>query len=399
MTILEQYQKAAPLFFDAQHPEKFAIRRHSLDYFNETGLPTRQFDDWKYSDLSGFALDTFQLVQTFNQTISLDNLALIESLLMNPQSSQQWVFYNGQAIQKFSPNLFLKPTFLAKEGHSAFNAMLFKNGLQALNQAFYHPGADLVLPQKSVIHDPIYIVHIIDAKTVPLMGHPQNNIVVEENCQATLIEVVINRGENTAFSNTVTHITLGKNARLSHFFLQRSQSSSTQIAHIQVEQAEESCYRGTAITLGGALNRASFDINLNGTQAKCEFQALALANQNTQMDLHLTVNHHQPHCESRTLTRGVVKDRAKASFTGKIVVHKNADNTMASLQNKNMLLSRHATANTRPQLEIYHHNIQCSHGATVGQIDPEALFYLQSRGLPKVEAEQLLMNSFIAPIL
>ncbi len=409
MTIIEKYQKAAPLFFDAHNPQKLQARRHALDHFNEMGLPTRHIDDWKYTDLSRFALDTFHPVQTLNKTVSLDNPESIHPLLIDPKSSKQWVFYNGQALKEFSPTLFLMDKFnasnsetrasLAPKHNLPMSTMFFKNGLQALNQAFHHNGAYLVLPKKSVIHDPIYIVHVIDSETVPLMGHPQNSILVEENCHATLIEIVINRGKKAAFTNTVTNIKLAKNATLSHLFLQRSDSPSTQIAHIHVEAAEESCYRGTNITLGGSVNRTSFEIDLNGMHSECEFQSLELASQHAQMDVHLTVNHHQPHCESRTLTRGVIKDHAKASFTGKIVVHKNAHQTIASLENKNMRLSMNADANTRPQLEIYNHDIQCSHGATVGHIDPDALFYLQSRGVTKDEAEQLLINSFIYPSL
>jgi Fe-S cluster assembly protein SufD len=394
MTIIEKYQKTESLFFDAHNPEKLQARRHALAHFNEMGLPTRQSDDWKYTDLSRFALDTFHPIQTLNQTVFLDNPESIHPLLIDPKSSQQWVFYNGQALKEFSPTLFLMDKFNTP-GFETY----FKNSLQALNQAFHHNGAYLALPKKSVIRDPIYIVHLIDPETAPIMGHPKNIITLAENAHATLVEIIVNRGKQSSFTNTVTNIKLAKNATLSHLFLQRSDAPSTQIAHIHIEQAENSCYRGTAITLGGSVNRASFQIDLNGTHAECEFQSLELAAQHTQMDIHLTVNHYQPQCESRTVTRGVIKDHAKSTFTGKIVVHKNADKTIASLENKNMLLSPQAEANTRPQLEIYNHDIQCSHGATIGHLDPDALFYLQSRGVPKEEAEQLLINSFIAPSL
>jgi Fe-S cluster assembly protein SufD len=394
MAITEKYHTAEPLFFDAHNPEKLQARRHALTHFNETGLPSRHSDDWKYTDLSRFALDTFHPVQTLDKSIHLDNPESIHPLLINPKSSKQWVFYNGNALKEFSPTLFAMDRF-----NTPHFETYFKNSLEALNHAFHQEGAYLVLPKKSVIQDPIYIVHVIDSEKMPLMGHPKNVIQVEENCHATLIEIVVNQGKQPAFTNTITNIRLAKNATLSHVFLQRSNSFSTQIAHIQVDQAENSCYRGTAITLGGSVNRASFQINLNGPHAECEFQSLEMANQKTQMDIHLAINHYQPHCESRTLTRGVVSDHAKAAFTGKIVVHKNACKTIASLENKNLLLSANAEANTRPQLEIYNHDIQCSHGATVGHLEPDALFYLQSRGISKTEAEQMLVDSFVFPSL
>lgn len=384
------------LFFDAHNPVKLQARRHALAYFNEMGMPSRHMDDWKYTDLSRFTLDIFHPAHTLNKNIFLDKPESIHPLLIEPKSTKQWVFYNGQAIKEFSPTLYAMDKFNVPnfEPH-----LPFKNSLEALNHAFHHEGACLVLPKKSVIHDPLYIVHIIDADTVPLMGNPKNVIVVKENCHATLIEVIINQGKKNTFTNTVTNIKLEKNATLSHLFLQRSDSASTQIAHIQVNQAENSCYRGTAITLGGVINRAAFQIDLNGPHTECEFQALELANQHTKMDIHLVINHHQPHSESRIVTRGVVKDHAKVAFTGKMVVDKNAYKTKAFLENKNILLSTNAEANTRPQLEIYNHDIQCSHGATVGHLDPDALFYLQSRGIPQDEAEQMLVNSFIYPSL
>lgn len=398
--------KESLLFFDAHNPEKLQARRHALAHFNEIGMPSRHADDWKYTDLSRFTLDTFHPIQTLNKKITLDNPESIHPLLIDPKSIQQWVFYNGQAIKEFSPALYAMDKFNAPnfETHLPLASglapgILFKNSLEALNHAFHHEGAYLVLPKKSVIHDPLYIVHIIDSDTTPVMGNPKNIIMVEENCHATLIEIVVNQGQQSTFTNTVTNIKLAKNATLSHLYLQRSDSPSTQIGHIHIEQAEDSCYRGTAITLGGSVNRASFQIDLNGTHSECEFQALELANQHTRMDLHLAINHHQPHSESRTVTRGVVKDHAKTAFTGKIVVHKNAYKAKAFLENKNILLSTNAEANTRPQLEIYNHDIQCSHGATVGHLDPDALFYLQSRGIPQNEAEQMLVNSFVYPSL
>ncbi len=329
------------------------------------------------------------------KTVSF-NPKLIYPFLMDRQASKQWVFYNGHTLKEFSPT-----TFLLEPNSTLPLSMFFNNSLTTLNHPFHPNGASLVLPKKSVIRDPLYIVHVIDADAMPLMGHPKNTILVQENCHATLIEIVVNCGKQSASTNTLTHIKLENKATLSHLFLQRSHahSPSTQMAHIHIEQAKDSCYRGTAITLGGSLNRANFQIDLNAPNAECEFQALEFANERTQMELQLIINHHQPHSESRILTRGVIKDNAKANFTGKIVVHKNAHNTIASLENKNILLSRQASVTTRPELEIYNHDIQCSHGATVGHLDLDALFYLQSRGISKEAAEKLLMNSFMAPAL
>jgi len=363
----------------------------ALSYFKKYGMPSKQQDDWKYTDLSRYHFENFLTPPEPSHTSSLNK---IHPLLIDPLSTQQFISYNGYAIQTFKPAHFdiqTRPLSGVEDPP--------KNGLEALNRAFYMDTASIVIPRNCEVKEPIYLFHVIDSDQNTFMVQPKNWITLEENSQATLIEIYFSLGENPSFNNIVTEIRLAKNARLNHLFVQRSLTQNLQIAHINVQQAEASDYTTTALLLGGALNRTNFQIDLNQAHAHSQFYALALANAKQQSDLHLCIRHNQPDCQSHTLTRGLVADHARSAFTGKIVVQEGASRSQATLENKNLLLSSEAEVDTRPQLEIYNDDVQCSHGATVGHLDLEALFYLKSRGIPEQEAKKLLIKAFMGPSL
>ncbi len=323
-------------------------------------------EDWKYTNLRRHALDSFLPTDASQyDSVSPESLLeFIQPLLIDPKSTQQTIYYNGQLI--------------CMGANAADNIRLPKNTV--------HP-------------NPYYIVHVTNPETTPLLINPKNVILAEENSQGTIIEIYISLGEKSAFTNTITEINIEKGAQLNHVFLQRSLSKSLQLAHVTVKQQANSHYTGTSVSLGGETNRVAFAIQLQESNAHCQFYALAAAHHQQQMDVHLTVQHLQPHTMSSIISRGVVKDKARSAFTGKIVVAKDARLTSALLENKNLLLSEEAEADTRPQLEIYNNDVQCSHGATVGHLDLEALFYLKSRGIPEKEAIQLLIDAFSLPSL
>jgi Fe-S cluster assembly protein SufD len=204
---------------------------------------------------------------------------------------------------------------------------------------------------------------------ITYLNDPENLIVLEENSQVTLIEIRNSDSDN----NTLSRIQVRKNAKLSYFFIQYSKTKTR--------------------------NHAQISIDLEGPQAECLFHSLVFGQENAHTNVALTVQHHYPACSSRTVSRGVFKDTSKGNFIGKIVVHPHSSKTKAFLETKSLLLSKTAVAHARPQLEIYNGDIQCSHGATVGELEPEALFYLQSRGLEKSIAEQLLIRAFMYPSL
>lgn len=235
--------------------------------------------------------------------------------------------------------------------------------------------------------DPIYLVQ------------PQNRIVVDENAQLSIVEIIRPITDSAIPTHRQTEIIVGKGAKVNHYFIQYSPDNRIQTADIQISQQGFSDYHCIALLAGGITNEAHFQINLNHTKASAKFTALQLGYQHYQTELHLNILHHVPACRSLTQAKAVAKNSGKAHFTGKIYVAKHAALTEATLQSKNLLLDSKAEIKALPELEIYHDNIQCNHGATVGSLDEEALFYLRSRGIEEKEAEKLIISGFLNPIL
>lgn len=220
--------------------------------------------------------------------------------------------------------------------------------------------------------------------------HPKT-IIVSENSETTLVDIL----QQTEMDRSLK-IILHKGAKLNHVLIPGVDSKETFLtAHIH--QHADSHYSGSVFMLKGQKNQTNIQIHLNEPNASCEFRALEWGRFDQSHDLTLDIHHHAEACKSQVVTRSVMTDRARGSFTGKIRVHKNAAHTQAALQSKNLLLSSTAEVKTQPQLEIDHDNVQCSHGATTGHLDLEALFYLQSRGIPEIEAKRMLIAGFIHP--
>jgi Fe-S cluster assembly protein SufD len=383
------FQKLIPLF--SNNVSSLQLRRDALNHFDKVGLPSSRDDNWKYTDLSSYPFHILQAA-TARQEVPLEE---IDPLLIE-ETSQQWLFTNGHSIKEFSSSSFLIHKL------SQFNSspdIHINNGFQALNTALYYDGVHLVLPENVVIKKPIIIVHTILPHSGPLMVHPRNVIIAEENSEATIIELYWNKGVEISFTNTMSQYTLKKGANIKHLCLQRGTPKSLQISHIRVEQAENSHYTGTLVITDSGINRTTVDISLDGKNAECRFYSLTTPKEHQKTDVAFSVKHSKPACKSHIMARSVVQDQAQNSFTGKIIVEKNATKTKASLESKNLLLNAKATVNTRPQLEIYNDDVQCAHGATVGFLDPEALFYLRSRGLCQAEATKLLIRGFVYPSL
>jgi len=364
-------------------------RLDAFAHFKKMGLPSIRQDEWKFTDLSRYTFNAF--TTPLKSQVSFKQF---QPLLPCPNSSQQFVYYNGHLLKSDSSSLFSMEPLDSQD-----NPVIpcYKNGLSALNRAFFQDGTCIVVPKNCIVYEPIYIIHIIDSEN-PILVHPRNLIRLEENSQATLVEMTLTLGNTLSFANSVSNIQLAKNAHLQHLLLQNP-NQNCQISQVTIQQKEYSEYTGTVLNKGGVLNRAEVQVELQESYTKTKLYALSLAKEQQKIDTHLILEHQQPHCESETLSRSIVRDKARSSFTGKIIVKEGAFKTCASLQNKNCLLSPQAEANTRPQLEIYNDDVQCTHGATVSHLERDALFYLKSRGIPEQEAEELLINGFIYPAL
>lgn len=385
------FQKLMPLF--SHDPQDLELRRHFLEHFDKVGFPSNRLDDWKYTDFSSYP---FHVLQPSAAIERKDCPEEIKPLLLTQEASQQWLFVNGHAIKNSLSQL---ATMRNLASIVPFPTLAVNNSFQALNSALYQEGAHFILPSNTVIQEPIIIVHATFTHSESLMVHPRNFIVAEENSEATIIELYLNKGQEISFTNAVSHLVLKKGANIKHLILQRGAFENLLVSHITIQQAESSNYSGSLISAKGGIKRTTINVELNGENAECQFYTLATLKENQKTDIALSLEHNKPSCKSHVISRSVVKDKARNTFTGKIIVEENASKTQANLESKNLLLSTEAEVNTRPQLEIYNDDVQCSHGATVGALDTEALFYLRSRGLDEKEAIQLLINAFVHPAL
>ncbi len=364
----------------------------AFSHFHTLSFPSNKLDHWKYTDLPQQSLPMFTPPIAIEPNVPFQQL---QSLLMDPHSLTLVLFSNEVAVK--TPD---QPWFSANPTSPDWKFdPLRHSSLDALNMAFSGNEFHIRIPDHSITEAPIYIYHITESFQDPVLINPRHHITVGKNAQATLIEVYLSVGQSPSFTNTVTDITLAENACLTHLFLQKGSPQSLQIAKIHIDQDKHSQYVGNSIMLGGSVNRAAFHINLNESFATCQFSALQMAKETQRLDLDFCVQHYKPNCDSKIISRSVIQGNGKSAFTGKIAVQKNATKTTAQLENKNLLLSATAEANTRPQLEIDNDDVQCTHGATVGHLDPDALFYLISRGIKTEDARQLLIQAFIYPSL
>jgi Fe-S cluster assembly protein SufD len=231
------------------------------------------------------------------------------------------------------------------------------------------------------------------------MSHPRNLILAGEASQAAIVEVYAGDAGGNYFTNAVTELLAGETAVIEHYKLQQESQEAFHVATLQVRQQRSSNFAAHSVSLGGALVRNNVNAVLDGDGAQCTLNGLYLAGGRQHVDTHTVLDHAKPHCGSREYYKGILDGRSSAVFNGGIVVRKDAQKTDAIQSNKNLLLSKDAVINTKPQLQIWADDVRCTHGATIGQLDSEALFYLRSRGIGHDEARHLLTFAFANDVL
>jgi Fe-S cluster assembly protein SufD len=226
------------------------------------------------------------------------------------------------------------------------------------------------------------------------MSHPRNLIVAENETQATVVEDYVSFGESPAFCNTATELFAGDNAAISHYMIEREHKQAFNISTLRIEQGRSANVSSHSVLLGGGLVRNNVHPVLTGEGSECLINGLFIGNAQQHLDNYMLVEHASPHCASRQFYNGILDDQAHGVFHGRIIVHKDAQKTDAKQTNRNLLLSDDARIDTKPQLEIYADDVKCTHGATIGQIEENALFYLRSRGIDEISARKLLLLAF-----
>jgi Fe-S cluster assembly protein SufD len=273
------------------------------------------------------------------------------------------------------------------------------NPFSALNAGFLQDGAFVHLPRNTILGIPIQLVFISIAGGEPTMSHPRNLFIFEDGAQASLVEQYVGGGHGPYWTNVVTEIAIGENAVLDACRIQHEREDAFHTATSHSRQGRSSVYTQALFAFGSRLSRHDIVATLDGEGAECTLNGLTILRGEQHVDYHTTLEHTRPHCPSWEVFNGVFDERSHGVFNGRIIVQPGAQRTDSKQTNNSLLLSEEARADSQPQLEIYADDVKCTHGATLGPIDPKALFYLQSRGIDIEAARNLLTYGFAAEIL
>lgn len=385
------------------------IRKAALSRFAELGFPTTRDEEWKYTDVAPLAHLSFQPARYDLAGLTPDSLA---SLSVAELASHQIVFVNGhysaelssvrrlpQGIKLGSLGVALGKGGNEVEAHVGRYADYRDHAFVALNTALMQDGAFLFLPEGEMVKEPIHLLFIATAPGGPVISHPRNLIVIGKGCQATIVESYAGVGESVYFTNAVSEIVVGENAVVDHHKLQLESRKAFHVATLQAHVARNGNFSSHLVTLGGSLARNEVNVVLDGEGAACDLNGLYMVSGQRHVDNHTRIDHVKPGATSRELYKGILDGKSRAVFNGKIYVHKEARKTDAKQTNKNLLLSKEAWIDTKPQLEIYNNDVKCSHGSTIGQLDQDAIFYLRSRGIGYEAARSLLSYAFANDII
>ena len=386
-----------------------SLRSKALENFQQTGLPGKKDEKYKYSPVIEYF--SKELNQSFShEEIELKISDLFECgipeldtyviIVLNGSyyhpDNELTTLKNGvvfgslRAAAKKFPDLFKK--------HYAKYASCVNDGVTALNTAFALDGAFLHIPKNIACDKPFQIIHLLFSDQSQMV-YPRNLFILEENAEAKVLICDHTLSDHEYLTNSVTEIYAGPNSNLDLTRIQNEHNQAAQLTNSYVHQMKNSSLSSNCITLHGGKVRNNLYVNLAGPGADNRSLGLFMADGSQHVDSYTYVNHLVPDCTSNQLYKGILDENATGVFNGKIHVWKDAQRTQAYQKNNNLLLSDTAKMNTRPQLEIYADDVKCSHGATVGQLDPDALFYLRSRGIPYKESLHLLTYAFAHAVL
>jgi Fe-S cluster assembly protein SufD len=374
-------------------------REAAFARFAELGFPTTRHEDWKYTNIRSISGGEF--VAAPPAKVAATDL---DAVSMVPDSAARIVFVNGRLEAGLSRFDSL-PEGLSIESLRQSPAKDSAEGVNrtfaALNAAFHEDGVRIQLARGRSIELPIELILLTETGQDDVEIHPRILIQLEEGSE---LQVVETHGtpvatEARCFVNDLIDIELGTAAILDHVRVLNRSDQALRVGLLQVRQQRDSSYRNVTVSLGSDLFRQDTDVDLQGSGAECSLAGLSLGGASQHADHQVLVRHSEPHCSSHQTFKALLAGKARSVFTGRVIVAEGAQGTAATQQSRNILLSDGARADARPQLEIFADDVVCSHGATVGRLDETALFYLRSRGIPKVDARRLLCEAFGAEIV
>ena len=385
------------------------LREKAIKIFEKNGIPDLTTENWRFTDLEPLFYNSFNHdFRNQSRPFEIENIFSCDVYDLDTFSVtllNGWFVYksaplttlkDGTIIGSLSKAMEIYPELVEKYLGKAAN--LEQPGLVALNTAFFQDGLFIYVPENTHVEKPIQLINIVNSED-PVMIQPRYLIIQERNSKLTVVHCDHSLTHNLSLTNTVSESFLAKGAFLDHYKIQNKGPNSAVINNAFFNQKTQSELKSNALTLNGGFTKNMINVLLEETESKAELNGLYLVDSNQHVDNQLYIDHAAPHCLSNQQYKGVLDDEATAVFSGKIMVRRDAQKTLAYQNNKNILLTDEAKANSQPQLEIYADDVKCSHGATVGQLDQEALFYLRSRGLCERSARQMLLLAFAGEIV
>ena len=385
------------------HSELHDVRTNAIKNFENKGFPTKKEEAWKYTSLNSILKNDFSVFPKKENNIEFKD---VKRFFLHEIDTHKVIFVDGifssflSATTHDGLDVCLMSSALNKPKYKMiidefFNKIASQDdSLTSLNTAFASEGAYINIPKSKVVEKPIEIIYFSTGSETALMLQPRNLVIVGENAHVQIIERHQSLNENPGITNSVTEIFAQKRAIIDYYKIQNDTLEANLIDNTFVSQKQESIVSVNTFSFGGNLTRNNLNFYHFGERIVSNLNGITIIGEKQHVDHYTLVQHATPNCESHQDYKGIFADRATGVFNGKIFVEKEAQKTNAFQKSNNILLSDKATINAKPQLEIFADDVKCSHGCTIGQLDETAMFYMQSRGIPKKEAKALLMYAF-----
>ncbi len=384
------------------------LRQSAAARFAEVGFPTRRNEEWRFTNVSPIAETPFALASKTESAMTAETLA---GYTYAGMGGTQLVFVNGHFQADLSSKEFPEGVTVSTlsqameaapeliEAHIGRYAKFTTQAFVALNTAALEDGAFVHIGRGTVVDEPIHLLFLSTPNSGPTVSHPRTLIIAETNSQATIVESYSGTADAVYFTNAVTEITAAENAVIDHYKVQRESRKAYHVATMQLHLAKSTNFSSHSVGLGGLLVRNDANAYLGGEGIECTLNGVYLGNDRQLIDNHTEIDHAMPHCNSHEIYKGILDGHSRGVFNGKIFVREDAQKTDAKQTNQTLLLSPTAQIDTKPQLEIFADDVKCTHGATIGQLSDEAMFYLRARGISKDNARALLTYAFASDIV
>ncbi len=383
-------------------------RKKAISLFLEKEIPDKRTQGWQKSVINQKTLSEYSLKLSPDEYRPLDEYFRCRIHDLKPIAlpiRNGWYISDNEEITSDSQGLIAGSLRIAAAKFPNLVMPVInhldlekENGLVALNEAFFNDGVFVYVPDNVKVEKPIQIISLVNTKE-PLLLNNKYVIVLGKNAELSVIQCDDSIERENAFTNNVTEIHMGEGSRLNFYKTENKDADSVLVNNVFVHQSKDSVFNSTAITFNAGCTCNLFNVNLNQPGAEANLHGLYLVDKQQACDNHIFINHASPDCKSYQIYKGIMDDEATANFHGHILVAPDSQRTSAFQTNRNLLLTDKAHVTTKPFLEIYADDVQCSHGATVGQLDEEALYYLRTRGIGEATANRLLMFAFANDIV